>query len=477
MTENANGAVPTVDVEAHLEDYRSGALPGALPLHDEPHESWKDGLRYQPRGGLVSCLPNAITLFGHDPAWRDGAGSLLAFDDLAQAIVTTRPPPWTSDDAPASSDAGELADVDTVRAQAWLERVHLVKLRREAVHDALSVVAHRRRVHPIRDWLDGLHWDGVVRLGAWLSTYLGAEPSPVNAVVGRLFLTSAVARVYRPGCKVDTMMVLEGPQGARKSTALRVLFGERWFSDTPLDLESKDRFVGLRGRWCLEMAELDSLSRAGVERIKSFLSSPIDTYRPPYGRGLANVPRGCVFAGSTNGEAYLKDDTGNRRFWPVAVGRIDADGLARVRELLWAEAREAFACGAPWWPTDAEQGMLGSEQAQRLVEDAWQPIVDRYLATRLPDVLVTVGDVLGVALGLEKGRWGQNETNRAARCLRLAGWRRVQRRVEGARAWGYVSPLSEAEPPATRPYVAKGPVTPVTNGQVSPVSPVSEAEW
>jgi len=170
----------------------------------------------------------------------------------------------------------------------------------------------------VREYLLGLHWDGVPRIDRWLIDHLGAENNALNKAFGAKWLIGCVARVMRPGCKLDTALILEGRQGLMKSTALSTL-GSPWVTDHMPDLGSKDAMEHLQGVWIIELAELSSLSRVEAGRIKAFLSTPSDRFRPSYGRATANHPRQCGFAGSINpgGSGYLPDETGNRRFWCV----------------------------------------------------------------------------------------------------------------------------------------------------------------
>jgi predicted P-loop ATPase len=316
------------------------------------------------------------------------------------------------------------------------------------VYDAVRVLAEKRIVNPPRDWLEGIRWDGVRRVNGWLVKYLGASPSDYVTSVGRWMLVSAVARIIRPGCKVDTMLVLEGPQGLKKSTSMRVLFSDRWFSDTPLDLNSKDRFVGLRHNWCHEFAELDAFGRADIARIKSFLSSQTDDFRPPYGKSNVRVERRCIFVGTVNDSEYLRDPTGNRRFWPVRCGKIDIPALESDREQLMAEAREMFLSGERWWPEGAEVEACEKAQSERTANDVWFPLIGTYVETEhkkhARETFITIGDVLA-DLGIRKGEWTQSEQNRVAKCLVQLKWQPTRRRrktddAKSVRVHGYVPP-------------------------------------
>ena len=218
------------------------------------------------------------------------------------------------------------------------------------------------------------------RIETWACRYLGAEDTAFNRSVGALWLISAVARIFRPGVKADHMLVLEGPQGARKSTALKILAGEDWFTDELPDLGSKDAAMHMQGVWIIEIAELDAIGKAEVSRIKAFLTRTTDRFRPPYGRYTIEVPRQCVFAGTVNPDTYLRDETGNRRFWPVRCGTIDIDALARDRDQLWAEAVARFRAGAIWWLDTPELiAAATAEQEKRYQADAWDDLIANWI--------------------------------------------------------------------------------------------------
>lgn len=400
---------------------------------------WRDRLLYcENRRGreIDNVTANAITIFANDNNWR----GVLAFDEFAQGTVTRKAPPWAPDDAGATTEPGPWLDADTVRAQAWLRRKYGITIGVEATAAAVMVVAEKSKFHPVREYIEGIKWDGVARVDVWLSTYLGVEDSPYARKVGRWFLTSAVARVYRPGEKVDTLPILEGEQGKGKSTAMSALF-HPWFSDTPLDLTSKDRFIALRGVWGFEVAELDSFGRSDAARVKAFVTSPHDDYRPPFGRTTIRVPRRCVFVGTVNPYGqYLTDETGNRRFWPVKTGEVRLEELRRDRDQLWAEAKVWFDAGHKWWPVGDEVELCKEQQAERQTGDAWEGLVAKYLAERLPGVDVTVGDVLGSAIGIEPAKWTRADQMRAGKAVLNCGWQRVRVRIGAERTWVYRSP-------------------------------------
>lgn len=399
-----------------------------------PSAAWRDDLVVSSKGTPRGNVANAIL------ALRSLWPGVFAFDEFSQAIRLVDAPPWDACDAPPQKrKLGEFTDADSTRVAAWLARHERIDVSPDVVWRAATVLAEANPVHPVREYLEALEWDGTSRLDRWMSTYLGAADAPYVRRVGPMMLRAAVARAMQPGCKVDTMVVLEGPQGGRKSSSIKVLCGEQWTSDSPLDFASKDRFVQLRGKWIVEIPELDGCDRADVNRIKSFLSSPVDDFRPPFGRASIRAARQCVFVGTVNPGAggYLRDVTGNRRFWPVEVGRIDLEALARDRDQLWAEAVVDFHEGRPWWPEADDAEMFQAEQAARVVADSWEDDIAAWVDGK---ALVTVGDVLSKALGLhEKEKQTQAAQNRVAAALTKMGRVRKQRRVEGRPTWGYVT--------------------------------------
>ena len=216
---------------------------------------------------------------------------------------------------------------------------------------------------------------------------------------GRAMLIAAVARIYNPGCKVDTVPIFEGAQGARKSTAVKALF-DPWFSDELADLGSKDAAMQTRGVWGIEVSELDAMSRMEVSRIKAFITRTTDRFRPPYGSRIIESPRSCVFWGTTNADGYLKDETGGRRFWPVKIGRINVEMLRDMRDQLWAEAVILYNANVPWWITKQEtQRDAERHQRDRYIGDPWDEIIGSYIDLYSE---VTISDVLTNALHLDK---------------------------------------------------------------------------
>lgn len=407
----------------------------------EPDGEWRDLLLRKPgKTDLIGGRDNAYLFLKHHPAL---AGK-VALNEFSNELVSTAPLPW-------QSAADVWSDVDDLRLGYWLAQTAEMPISgANTVREAVVMAAHERRVHPVRDWLESIKWDGTPRLDAWVHLCLGAPDSDYACRVGRYFLIMMVARIFRPGCKADTVLVLEGPQGARKSTALKVLTGDEHFGDTPFVMGDKDSFMALRGKWCYEIAELDSLNRAEVTRAKAFLSSAVDSYRAPYSRSYENHKRQCVFAATTNQYEYLRDLTGNRRFNPVIVGRIDLDRLREWREQLFAEAVVAFRAGESWWPEEDEFAELFKPEIdKRMLDDPWITAINAWMAE--PDVTiktvhsgsgVSVLDILSGAIKMEVSKIGagQQEAKRVGMIMSMLGYERVKRGPKSARQWVYVQP-------------------------------------
>jgi predicted P-loop ATPase len=386
-----------------------------------PLEGWRAACIIDDKGRIIANLANAMIALRADPS----VDNVLAFDEMEQAARLMKRLPVAPDGKHAGTDpAPRLArDEDVSQLQEWLQHQGLPRIGKDTVHQAVDQRARECSFHPVREWLDGLMWDGTKRLAGWLQTYLGATGDKAYlAAIGAMFLIGMVARIYRPGCKADYMLVLEGEQGIEKSRACHVLAGD-WFSDSLPDIHDKDARQHLRGKWLVEIAELSAFSRAETEALKAFITRTDEKYRPPYGRLEVNEPRQCVFIGTTNKENYLKDDAGARRFWPVNVDKIDLKGLRRDRDQLFAEAVVRFRRGDHWWPDTAfEQRVIRPEQEGRYEADVWEETVAEYLKGQSR---VTVTQIARLALGFDTiAKVGTADQRRIAAVLKtLGGWK------------------------------------------------------
>src|ERR1041385_146415 len=330
-------------------------------------------LRPTPQGKPFPIVKNAIVPLRYAPEWK----GVLGFDQNKMQTVFLKSPPWSTIptvDVPARA----VEDLDDVLTAQWMQE-NYIYVGREIARQAIEVQAHENVFHPILEYLLMLKWDGTKRISEWLSVYLGAQNSRYNSIIGRKFLLSAVARIMVPGSKNDYCLMLEGPQGARKSTALEVLaVNPAWHTDDLPRLTSKDAKLHLHGFWIVEIGELAAMRGLDSAEIKAFISRRRDDYRPPYGVHTIEVPRQCVFVGTVNRPEYLNDETGGRRFLPVAAGNIDIEALRRDRDQLWAEAVVAFEENEPWWP-DVDDPEIVREQEQRDQQEPWADLVEDYL--------------------------------------------------------------------------------------------------
>ena len=364
-------------------------------------------------------LANALVALRDAPEWA----GVLGYDEFALATMAVGPPPWLQDRNTAWTTR-PWTDNDDVLTTEWLQRNDI------CVQDAgraAETVAREAAFHPIRDYLGGLDWDGTKRVEQFAHTYLGAEKTPYHRAVSRSLLISGVARVFEPGCKADHVPVLEGPQGKFKSTACRTLFAP-WFTDDLAELGTKDAAMQVRAAWGIEISELAAMTRGEIEKVKAFISRSTDIYRPPFGKRVVSVPRQSIFIGSTNSDKYIRDETGGRRFWPIACGLIDIDALDRDRDQLWAEAVQLYYAGVQWWLDAAETVHATAEQEARRVEDAWEPVIEAWVDGKSS---VNVGEILSDLFGIDRSRWAQPDQNRVGRCLAALGWQRGWRRQQG----------------------------------------------
>ena len=295
------------------------------------------------------------------------------------------------------------SDNFTSKTREWFETVAKIKPALGDVERALQTVARDNGFHPVREYFEPLRGDGTPRLDTWLIDYFHAADTPYVRAIGPRWLISSVARIYEPGCQADHVLVLEGPQGKQKSTALRTLaVKDEWFTDRLSNLSSKDAIQEVAGVLIIELAELDILMRTKPAAYKAFLTRRHDRFRPVYGRHMVLWKRQCVFAGTVNPPAngrYLNDPTGARRFWPVTCrGRIDIDALRRDRDQLWAEAVVRYRRGDPWWlETEALERLAEAEQQARIAVDPWLPSIRDWLGDRTD---VAISEVLEHGLGL-----------------------------------------------------------------------------
>jgi hypothetical protein len=331
-------------------------------------------LRRMTNGKPERSFPNCLKLVQHINS-RIG----LVYDEFGCAVHLVAPKlPWTV-------DVGRRLDDDVIRCiRKYLVGLTDMNWTKDDVLEAVLTLARENPVHPVRDYLVRQKWDGVPRLDTLLVKYAGATDNAYVRAIGAKTMIAAVRRVRQPGCKFDNVIVLEGGQGCGKSSFVKSLSPHiEWFSDSPIgNTESKDAPLSLQGRWIIELGEMSVLSKSGVEALKAFVSSSIDHVRRPYGRMHEELRRQCIFVGTTNQSAYLKDQTGNRRFWPVKVATIDLDGLIADRDQLWAEAAVREAGNESLLLPQELWEVAAIEQEERVADDPWIDVVRTYLEAR-----------------------------------------------------------------------------------------------
>lgn len=433
-----------------------------------PPSGWRAGLQLVPvkdRQGVTvdfKTKPNAFNvamILSHHPVWK----GVLEWNEFAECITKTRKLPPVARLATSTSEAGAWTDQDTAHTLIWLQANEQLQIAPADFHVALLTAARSNSRHPVRDYLNGLKWDGKKRLEKVLVDYFGAEDTPYVRGVTRMWFISAVARVMEPGCQADYALILEGEQGVGKSQSLRGLTPERqWYSETGIVLGNKDSYQNLHGIWIYCLDEMASVHGAEVRTMKNFLTSPDDRYRPSYGRFPQSFLRQNVFVCTINPEqGYFADRTGNRRFWPIATTTVKP-GISKVRDQLWAEARKLYAKKMPadqrptssrWWPDTEMTALCAEQQKQRLMPEPWTEVVGDWIRKGCPrrDELgsftaqkvnlsrgLTTSEALIHAIGIRPDQLNTGVAMRMARVLKELGHTRSSREThEGVRDYYY----------------------------------------
>jgi len=393
------------DVTNILDRVKTKPDPKPKPPERKPAGDWRDGLivKVAPDGGesplcrvhnLILILQNAPKFMGR-----------IEYNEFSDRV---------------SIDRIDLDEVGPVKIKAQLEREWIQeKVPTSDVLDAINVVALASTYHPVRDYLSSLEWDGTERIPSFFEDHCDGKRDPYHMAVASSLFVSAVARVMKPGCKVDTMVILESDQGRGKSKLWLALFAP-WCCEITAALNDKDFYSNLRGVWCADFSELDAFSRSETTQVKRILTAQSDNYRPHYGRSSKAYPRQCVFVGGTNRDDWHTDSTGGRRFLPVRIShQIDIDGVVANRDQLWAEAANLYLQDTPWWdiPDAAEH------QAAAYQGDPWEEPITDYVLGR---DRVSVYDVLLDCLRIEKGQHRRSDQMRVSAILKRSGWERKQ---------------------------------------------------
>lgn len=356
------------------------AEEAAQEIDEEVDTSWTTMLDANTKGEYDNSANNLNVIIQHDQFLKD-VFKLNTFDNKR---YVTRSLPWRKVDT-----MEPLRDVDYSGVRNYIECVYGI-VSSQKVDDALALEFEKKKFHPIVEYLKSLKWDGQQRIDTLLIDYFGADDNPYTRASIRKMLCAAVARVFEPGIKFDTALILVGPQETYKSTFLKKL-GKSWFSDTFTTVQGKESFEQLQGAWIIEMAELSGLKKAEVETIKHFITKREDQFRPAYGRTVETYKRQCVFFGTTNKDDFLRDPTGNRRFLPIDVRpefvnkSVPNDLTEEEVDQIWAEAYLLYKQGEPLYMTGEEDIIAKIEQHKHSEADERKGIIEEYLNRKYPD--------------------------------------------------------------------------------------------
>jgi putative DNA primase/helicase len=378
-----------------------------------PH--WFNEFSYNDNGSIKADIANANLVLENDPVWK----GVLAYCDFSYRLLKLKAPPFKD------GVRGEWAESDRSRLRIWLSSKHGFTPREADALGAVVVCAEANRFHPVKNYLGGLRWDGLKRVDGWLTNYLGVQHNDYSRLVGGMFLVSAIARVMRPPVKVDTVLIFEGNQGLGKSSAISILGGD-WFTDTPLVLGEKDAMQQLQGVWLIELAELDSLNKADSTKAKQFFAKEIDRYRPSHERLVKTIPRQCVFIGTTNQDGYLRDATGNRRYWPVKCTKVEKALLFQDRDQLWAEAFQMFNDGFQYYPKESQVHLFEAQQEDRMQSDAWEDLITDWLRSHTRKE-ARMPEIMDEALKLDPAHMTRPSENRVGDIMMRLGWLKKRR--------------------------------------------------
>jgi predicted P-loop ATPase len=419
MASNGGGSRLIDQALKELEDGRKHEARAAAAAAQAELQPWADGLIPGDDGKPLANIANAAHVLRHHPDWT----GVLVFDEFAYRTMLVKQPPFAGKPAPR-----HWTDMDDKRTAEWLQRLGL-NVTPGTVTDAVEIVAHDQSVHPVRDYLDRLTWDGTPRIDTWLTDHMGAENMPYVRAVASKTLIKAVARIYEPGCQAKSMLVLEGPQDIGKSKTIRALASDQWFGDSLPPIHSKDVSTYMVGLWLIEMPEMAAMRKSDVADMKAFVSRQVERFRPPYGKREVERPRESILFGTENNCQFLRDSTGGVRFWPVTVTKADVEGVIAARDQLWAEAVVRYRRGETHWLDDATLAAAArEEQEARLVTDPWHEMIETWLSDkdRTTPLLVATK-----CLGIEPGRVDQRVDERVRSVLVTLGWIKRTARIDG----------------------------------------------
>jgi predicted P-loop ATPase len=380
------------------------------------------------------CRENVIYVLRDHPEWS-GA---LAIDTFAARITCVQPTPL------GHKPGDEWSPDDESALALWLsEQAGFTVRSLDTISQSVRHVALLKQMHPVQDYFNALEWDGVARVRRWAVDYMDCADNTYSHLVGMFFLINVVRRIYEPGCVMRSVPVFEGGQNKGKSRALWTL-ANPWYADSMLRIGDKDAYQLLQGVMIYEISEMDSFSRGEASAVKAFISSTEDRFRAPYERMPTTHLRQTAFAGTVNAAEYLKDWTGNTRFNPLSIGnRVDLDGLAKMRDQLWAEAIVLYRQGERAYPTpEQERDLFKPEQDKRMIVHPWQEMIADYVAGIAR--AVSTKEIMHDALKIDLSRVNPqgSEAQRVGQILNSLGYTKGQRSIVGRREWVWEPPVA-----------------------------------
>ena len=395
------------------------STPGRV-FEDDKRELWRNAKT----GAVIPNVTNLRILLREDPE-----GASVRFNGFS-ATCELNGRPFEDD------RAGVVVE--------YFQRAENVSFPLAWIGQSVRNIASEREYNPMQDFVKSRAWDVAAREGNILIDVLGAEDTPLNRAYLRCFLVGAVARLFSTnveGVKMDTVLILKGPQGAEKSRFFNTLAGEYYFEST-IDVESKEGYIAIARAWIIEWFEIDNaLSRAQQSAIKGFLSAKVDTYRPPYARHSITVPRRGVIVGTTNEDQFLRDPTGSRRFHVIETARkVNTELLASMRDQIWAEAYHHYRNGVQWWLTDEEEALRETANEAFQVEETWEATVEKYVV-KFPEV--TFERIMVEAVQKECANWTDRDRRKVGFIMKKLGWTCERARHDGVMTRVYFRPPSE----------------------------------
>lgn len=382
-------------------------------LPDSVYAIWDElGIARNQQGSPIMNADNVLRVFEKLNRFKD----FIWFDTFHQKYFTRTP----------SGGAREWSDDDDLSVMAFFQRdLGLSRMSDDFISKAIRIHGRRHQRNEPHDWMETLKWDGIERLEHFFVECFGVEDTDYTRAAAKNWWISMVARIYHPGSKVDNMVILEGGQGKFKSTALGVI-GGKWYTESHESVTSKDFYLLMQGKLIVEISELDAFSKAEVNTIKKVITCQTDRYRPPYSRSSQDFPRQCVFVGTTNEEAYLRDHTGARRFWPVRIHEIKLELIRSQRDQLFAEAVHRYKASERWWEMPLES-TKANQEARRQV-DEWESVISTYTAGKFQ---IMTSDIATDCLRIDIGRLDHQTQRRIGTILRTLGWSKKNSRYSG----------------------------------------------